>query len=406
MQQVKSGIPAEKRRPAENPRADSRTILIRRHMKEVNGKLPSRVHGIPVHRTQSQVLGRFEETSNLGSGTYAEVFKIRDKGELKAGKVLGLDKFNHSHFPRVTSMMISEIENLAKCQCQNVVGLHAVIVNKEQVLLVQELVANGPLWPAKKLDLSLAFNYFVQLLQAILFMQEQGIVHRDLKPTNILASSDGWLKVCDFGWSEEEAKLRDGPREWPGTLEINPPEIIDYRRHDCSRKIDNYALGMNMLYLFYGKFVCRPKGSSGLDAAKKIFEAVEGLRNGAVLKGFTRDAWKVFLGLTEPDSEVRWSIEDVIYSPWFTERMARVASRCRVGKCHIFARIWHPRILSLVSEHSANLRTLSVSTGMGSSSTFNEAEAFRETTTESWESQTRKPPGKKRPLYYCLNGSL
>ena len=43
---------------------------------------------------------------------------------------------------------------------------------------------------------------FKQLLCGVAYLHEHGIAHRDLKPENLLVSSDGHLKITDFGVSE------------------------------------------------------------------------------------------------------------------------------------------------------------------------------------------------------------
>jgi protein-serine/threonine kinase len=43
---------------------------------------------------------------------------------------------------------------------------------------------------------------FKQLLRGVAYLHKQGIAHRDIKPENLLMSSDGHLKITDFGVSE------------------------------------------------------------------------------------------------------------------------------------------------------------------------------------------------------------
>lgn len=42
-----------------------------------------------------------------------------------------------------------------------------------------------------------------QLLRGVAYMHERWILHRDLKTSNLLLSSDGILKIADFGLARE-----------------------------------------------------------------------------------------------------------------------------------------------------------------------------------------------------------
>ncbi len=58
---------------------------------------------------------------------------------------------------------------------------------------LREMLAGGPL-PTKKL-LQLA----TQIAEGLAKAHSAGIVHRDLKPENLMVSSDGYVKILDFG---------------------------------------------------------------------------------------------------------------------------------------------------------------------------------------------------------------
>ena len=54
-----------------------------------------------------------------------------------------------------------------------------------------------------KLPERTAILYLRQILAGIVYLHEMGVIHRDIKPDNILITSQGQIKVSDFGSSQE-----------------------------------------------------------------------------------------------------------------------------------------------------------------------------------------------------------
>lgn len=71
---------------------------------------------------------------------------------------------------------------------------------------VMEYCAGGDLFTliiaAGKLEYIEADCFFKQLIRGVVYMHDMGVCHRDLKPENLLLTSNGTLKIIDFGNSE------------------------------------------------------------------------------------------------------------------------------------------------------------------------------------------------------------
>jgi len=84
-------------------------------------------------------------------------------------------------------------------------------------------------------------NVMLQMLSGLSYIHGKKIIHRDLKPDNLMFSSDGILKIGDFGssrWWEENTKYSPGMV----TLRYRSPEIFLGDRH-YSTAIDMWSAG-------------------------------------------------------------------------------------------------------------------------------------------------------------------
>jgi serine/threonine protein kinase len=69
----------------------------------------------------------------------------------------------------------------------------------------------------------LAKSFMFQMITAVLYLHDQNVAHRDIKPHNIHLTTQGCLKLFDFGvsWAEHEdlaVVKRDVWPEYPGRM--------------------------------------------------------------------------------------------------------------------------------------------------------------------------------------------
>lgn len=91
-----------------------------------------------------------------------------------------------------------------------------------------------------------------QLLEALQIIHKEGIIHRDINPDNIMISSDGVLKLIDFGIAREKKFGKNQDTTILGTVGYAAPEQFGFLQTD--ERTDIYAVGVLMNKMLTGYF--------------------------------------------------------------------------------------------------------------------------------------------------------
>ena len=80
------------------------------------------------------------------------------------------------------------------------------------------------------------------------YLHNEGVAHRDLKPENIKMTTNGWLKLLDFGQAKENLNSQISYKTGKvGTIPYNAPEQFDPQGTDqgnANSKADYWSLGV------------------------------------------------------------------------------------------------------------------------------------------------------------------
>ncbi|XP_026200442.1 calcium/calmodulin-dependent protein kinase IGa [Anabas testudineus] len=198
----------------------------------------------------SNIKDVFDFKGKMGSGSFSEVFMVKEKttGKLYALKCLKKKHLAHSNLE-------NEINVLKRIKHENVVGLEDFYESQTHYYLVMQLVSGGELFD-RILDKGVytekdASTVIKQVLQAVCYLHENGIVHRDLKPENLLYYSmdeNAKIMVSDFGLSKT---LEHGVMSTAcGTPGYVAPEVLSQKPY--SKAVDCWSIGVITYILLCG----------------------------------------------------------------------------------------------------------------------------------------------------------
>ncbi|HEX4381494.1 MAG TPA: protein kinase [Myxococcales bacterium] len=126
----------------------------------------------------------------------------------------------------------------------NVVGVFDTGEEAGRPFLVTELLRGETLRQVLqrgKPELPLARSWAKQLAAGLLAAHEKGLIHRDLKPSNIFITSDGWVKILDFGLARLKGS-REEQRRMEGTIGYMAPEQVRGLPVDARADLFNFGL--------------------------------------------------------------------------------------------------------------------------------------------------------------------
>ncbi|KAL8986466.1 MAG: hypothetical protein Q9177_004177 [Variospora cf. flavescens] len=213
----------------------------------------------------------FQQLEKLGEGTYATVFKGRNRqtGELVALKEIHLDSEEGT-----PSTAIREISLMKELKHENIVSLHDVIHTENKLMLVFEYMDKDlkkfmdSRGQGGQLDYVTIKSFMYQLLQGIAFCHENRVLHRDLKPQNLLINNKGQLKLADFGLARAFGIPVNTFSNEVVTLWYRAPDVLlGSRTYNTS--IDIWSAGCIMAEMYTGRPLF--PGTTNEDQLQKIF---------------------------------------------------------------------------------------------------------------------------------------
>ena len=196
---------------------------------------------------------RYEVLGKIGTGGMADVYKAKDHklNRFVAVKVLKPEFRDDKTFIR---KFRSEAQAAAGLTHPNIVNVFDVGDDEGVYYIVMELIEGITLkeYIAKKGKLSIkeATSIAIQVSMGLEAAHNHGIVHRDVKPQNIIISTDGKVKVTDFGIARA-ASSNTISSNVMGSVHYSSPEQV--RGGYSDERSDIYSLGITLYEMVTGR---------------------------------------------------------------------------------------------------------------------------------------------------------
>jgi serine/threonine protein kinase/WD40 repeat protein len=214
-----------------------------------------------------QKLGSYEIVSAIGAGGMGEVYRARDPrlGRDVAIKILpALYAINNERLQRFEQ----EARAAGMLNHPNLLTVFELGVHDDAPYIVTELLEGETLRARMDGGSALAprkvIDYTIQIASGLAAAHEKGVVHRDLKPENLFLTTDGRVKILDFGLAklatpaagelgdiETMKREKTAPGTVMGTVGYMAPEQV--RGQAVDHRADLFSLGAVMYEMLSGR---------------------------------------------------------------------------------------------------------------------------------------------------------
>lgn len=204
-------------------------------------------------REGTYIANRYEIVGKAGSGGMADVYKAKDHtlGRFVGIKVL---KQEFSEDVNFVTKFRTEAQSAAGLEHPNIVNIYDVGSENSMHYIVMEYVEGITLktYIEKKGRLSFkeAVSIAIQVGRGIEAAHSKHIIHRDIKPQNIIISTEGKVKVTDFGIARVTTSNTINA-DVMGSVHYSSPEQA--RNGFVDGKSDIYSLGIVMYEMVTGR---------------------------------------------------------------------------------------------------------------------------------------------------------
>jgi serine/threonine protein kinase len=200
-------------------------------------------------------VGRYEIVGELGRGGMATVYLARqiELDRLAALKELGALRSSDPSFAR---RFLREAQLAGSLSDPNIVTVYDYFEDGGTPYIAMEYLEHGSLRPhVGRMSLAQIGGVLQSVLAGLAAAERRRIVHRDLKPENLLVTSEGRVKIADFGIAKATNDLRTATALTSTGVAIGTPNYMAPEQataQEVGPWTDLYSVGMMAFEFFVG----------------------------------------------------------------------------------------------------------------------------------------------------------
>ncbi|XP_065445865.1 serine/threonine-protein kinase PAK 5 isoform X12 [Chrysemys picta bellii] len=173
--------------------------------------------------------------------------------EKHTGKQVAVKKMDLRKQQR-RELLFNEVVIMRDYHHENVVDMYNSYLVSDELWVVMEFLEGGALTDIvthTRMNEEQIATVCLSVLRALSYLHNQGVIHRDIKSDSILLTSDGRIKLSDFGFCAQVSKEVPKRKSLVGTPYWMAPEVIS--RLPYGTEVDIWSLGIMVIEMIDGE---------------------------------------------------------------------------------------------------------------------------------------------------------
>ncbi len=202
-----------------------------------------------------QTISHYRITEKLGSGGMGEIYKAEDV-KLKRTVALKFLPASFSSDEESKKRLIHEAQAASSLDHPNICTIHEIGETDDGLLFISMALYDGETLKDRvekgPIEIDEAIKITLQICEGLEKAHKNEIMHRDIKPANIFITTDGIVKILDFGLAKSKGQTQlTQMGSTVGTVDYMSPEQATGSMVD--KRTDIWSLGVMFYEMITGQ---------------------------------------------------------------------------------------------------------------------------------------------------------